>query len=101
MPRNHTGYDIESKTDDGTLWFIEVKGRVAGADTFTITRSEIGVARNKPDTHILALVEVDDGTACDVRYVRRARELLPEVGFSTISVNESWKAYFERGEDPA
>src|SRR5262249_51243721 len=59
MPPNNKGYDIESKDPDGTLWFIEVKGRVAGASTFRITRSEVGVGANKPDRHILALAEVD------------------------------------------
>ena len=49
MPPNNKGYDIESQTPDGDLLFIEVKGRVAGAETFTITRSEIGVGRNKPE----------------------------------------------------
>ena len=44
------GYDIESKVQaDGKLRFIEVKGRVAGALTVTVTRNEILTALNKPD----------------------------------------------------
>ena len=101
MPPNNKGYDVESKDDAGVLWFIEVKGRVAGADNFTITRSEIGVGRNKPDSHILALAEVADGVASDVRYVRRAFEEVGDLPFNTISVNLQWKPYFERGEVPA
>ncbi len=101
MPPNNKGYDIESKDDDGTLWFIEVKGRIAGAETFTITRSEIGVGRNKPDTHLLALAEVTDAIAKDVRYLRRAFEDVGDLPFNTISVNLQWKPYFERGEVPA
>ncbi len=101
MPPNNKGYDIESKDGDGTLWFIEVKGRIAGADTFTITRSEIGVVRNKPDTHILALAEVTNAVATDVRYVRHAFEEVGDLPFNTISVNLQWKPYFERGEAPA
>ena len=57
------GYDIESR-DPGTgrLRFIEVKGRVAGADTITVTRNEILYSLNKPDDFILAIVEfLDDG----------------------------------------
>jgi len=100
MPPNNKGYDIESKDPDGTMWFIEVKGRVAGAETFTITRSEVGVGRNKPDQHILALVEVDNGEKPLVRYVRRAFEEVGELPFDTISVNLSWTAYMERGEEP-
>ena len=68
MPPNNKGYDIESKAADGELLFIEVKGRIAGADTFIVTRSEIGVGRNKPGEHILALAEVPDTAppACPV-----------------------------------
>ena len=105
MPPNNKGYDIESKDADGTLWFIEVKGRVAGAETFTITRSEVGVGRNRPETHILALVEVADAVATeavatDVRYVRRAFEDVGDLPFKTISVNLPWKPYFDRGSEP-
>lgn len=100
MPPNNKGFDIESRDANGALWFVEVKGRVTGAETFTITRSEIGVGRNKTDQHILALVEVD-GTAQDVRYVRRAFEEVGDLPFDTISVNLKWKPYFDRGEIPA
>jgi hypothetical protein len=99
MPPNNKGYDIESKDSDGSIWFIEVKGRIAGAETFTITRSEVGVGRNKPDRHILALVEVDAVAEPAVRYVRRAFEDVGELPFNTISVNLQWKAYLERGEE--
>ena len=101
MPPNNKGYDIESKDESGTLWFIEVKGRMVGADTFTITRSELGVGRNKPDSHLLALVEVEDSVARDVRYLRRAFEDVGDLPFDTVSVNLKWQAYFERAEAPA
>ena len=101
MPPNNKGYDIESRDSDGSIWFIEVKGRIAGAETFTITRSEVGVGKNKPDRHILALVEVDGAVTPTVRYVRRAFEDVGELPFKTISVNLQWKAYLERGEVPA
>jgi hypothetical protein len=101
MPPNNKGYDIESKDLDGTLWFIEVKGRVAGAETFTITRSEIGVGKNKPDQHILALVEVDGGVAIEPRYLRGAFEDVGDLPFDTISVNLEWKKYLARAGAPA
>nr|MDQ6948106.1 DUF3883 domain-containing protein [Actinomycetota bacterium] len=101
MPPNNKGYDIESKNGTGLLWFLEVKGRITGAETFSITRSEVGVGRNKPDNHILALVEVDDATAKEVRYLRRAFEEVGDLPFDTISVNLKWKAYFDRAEAPA
>jgi len=101
MPPNNKGYDIESRSRDGELLFIEVKGRAVGADTFTVTRSEIGVARNKPGQHILALVEVGGAGPPEVRYLRGAFDDAGELPFKTVSVNLSWKAYFERAEEPA
>ena len=100
MPPNNKGYDIESKDPGGTLWFIEVKGRVTGAETFTITRSEIGVGRNKPDQHLLALVEVPAVGEPTVHYLRRAFEEVGDLPFDTISVNLQWKAYIERSMVP-
>ncbi|MBD1882999.1 helicase-related protein [Microcoleus vaginatus] len=57
------GYDIESRIP-GTnrLRFIEVKGRIRGASTVTVTKNEIITALNKPDSYILALVEVSEST---------------------------------------
>jgi SNF2 family DNA or RNA helicase len=100
MPLNNKGYDIESKASDSVLWFIEVKGRVVGAETFTVTRSEIGVGRNKPEQHILALVEVPDRGNPAVHYLRRAFEDVGDLPFDTISVNLQWKAYIERAGRP-
>jgi hypothetical protein len=52
------GYDIESRVPGtGKLRFIEVKGRVSGAPTITVTRNEILYSLNKPDDFILAIVE--------------------------------------------
>jgi SNF2 family DNA or RNA helicase len=100
MPPNNKGYDLESRTADGSLVFIEVKGRVAGADTFTVTRSEIGVGRNQADRHILALVAVEEEAEPEVRYLRRAFEDVGDLPFDSISVVLKWKPYFERGEVP-
>jgi len=54
------GYDIESLIKDGKgrLRFIEVKGRITGATSVTISKNEILTALNKPDDFILAVVEV-------------------------------------------
>ena len=52
------GYDIESRVPGtGKLRFIEVKGRVSGAETITVTKNEILYSLNKPDDYILAMVE--------------------------------------------
>jgi hypothetical protein len=101
MPSNNKGSDVESRAADGSLLFIEVKGRSRGAETFTITRSEIGVGRNMPDQHILALAEVTATGFPDVRYIRRAFQDIGDLPFDAISVNLHWKSYFDRGVVPA
>jgi len=53
------GYDIESRTNEHNLRFIEVKGRAAGSDYVTVTHNEMRIASNSPDKCILAVVEVD------------------------------------------
>lgn len=66
------GYDIESAIPGtGRLRFIEVKGRVAGADTVTVTKNEILYSLNKPDDFILALVAFGADGSHEVRYLRR------------------------------
>jgi SNF2 family DNA or RNA helicase len=66
------GYDIESAIPGtGRLRFIEVKGRVAGADTITVTKNEILTSLNKPDDFILALVALEADGSHQVRYLRR------------------------------
>ena len=58
------GYDVLSEAPvgpDGKVGpsrFIEVKGRVAGATTVTVSRNEVLCALNNPDTFVLALAEV-------------------------------------------
>ncbi len=65
------GYDIESVSGrDGSLRFIEVKGRRKGARDLTLTRNELLCALNSPEKFILALVEIDGYAAGEPRYVR-------------------------------
>lgn len=79
------GYDIESVIPEtGTLRFIEVKGRVIGSTTVTVTKNEILTALNKPDDFFLALVEVD-GERTTVRYVQHPFKKEPD--FAATSVN--------------
>lgn len=54
------GHDIESRDPaTGDLYFIEVKGRIAGADAVTLTKNEILCALNVPERFRLAVVIVD------------------------------------------
>ncbi len=93
------GYDIESKVlADGKLRFIEVKGRVAGALTVTVTRNEILTALNKPDDFILAVGQVEDGQQKLV-YIRQPFQQEPD--FAVESVNYNLQEILSRGEAPA
>jgi len=123
------GYDIESAAPLAQLGrgaggeglrFIEVKGRIEGAETVTVTKNEILTALNKPDNFILALVQVPadrnfpagdvfkvktsagsyavPGEGCGVRYVREPFQREPDFGAS--SVNYQWRELWERGCEP-
>ncbi|WP_377480068.1 MAG: helicase-related protein [Microcoleus anatoxicus] len=96
------GYDIESRIP-GTnrLRFIEVKGRIRGASTVTVTKNEIITALNKPDSYILALVEVSESTQlslndCTLRYVQRPFQQKPD--FAVTSVNYNWSELWVQGK---
>jgi hypothetical protein len=94
------GYDIESAVPgEGRLRFIEVKGRVLGATTVTVTKNEILTALNKPDDFILAIVEVEGDTARTPRYVRQPFQREPD--FGVTSVNYDLNELLARAEDPA
>jgi len=93
------GYDIESAIPGtGRLRFIEVKGRVAGADTVTVTKNEILYSLNKPDDFILALV-VFDGGSHKVHYIRKP--FLREPDFGVTSVNYSLAEMIAQGSPPS
>ena len=94
------GYDIESRdpTGEARLRFIEVKGRVRGADTVTITKNEILSALNKPEQYILAIVEVDDETAQAPIYIRKP--FVREPDFGVTSVNYKLAELLAKGEAP-
>ncbi len=96
--RENRGYDIESLIADGGLLFIEVKGRVAGASTVTITKNEILTALNKPDEFLLALVTVDGDEAQEPKYIRQPFQREPD--FGVTSVNYSLSELLARAEAP-
>jgi superfamily II DNA or RNA helicase len=103
MPPNNPGFDLRSTAPDGTVRFIEVKGRLAGAGTFSVTRNEILHALNIPDAYVLALVEVSpDSPASDVlRYLERPFGDAVSLPFATTSANLDWDEYWQRGASPA
>ncbi len=88
MPPNNKGFDIRSRDRlRGHLQFIEVKGRVEGADTVTLTKNEIQTSFNQGDNFILALVTVAGGDAVSLRYVRRPFSGSEDWLFPIASVN--------------
>lgn len=71
VSRENLGYDVESKDPrSGRLRFIEVKGRVAGAETVTITRNEILTALNAVDEWRLAIVSVNESAQAPIYIVQ-------------------------------
>ncbi len=120
VSKENVGYDIESFVPDdrgGRLRFIEVKGRIEGATTVTVSRNEILTALNKPEDWVLALVEVplQEETPADVaegfrepgptyatmkaprvRYVRQPFTREPD--FHAVSVNFHWRELWEMGQ---
>jgi SNF2 family DNA or RNA helicase len=93
------GYDIESRVPgSGRLRFIEVKGRIAGADTVTVTKNEILYSLNKPDDFILALVEFQGDDRHRVRYLRQPFRREPD--FGVTSVNYDFAELLARAQPP-
>lgn len=75
------GYDILSLNPETKRQrFIEVKGRIDGADTITVTRNEIITSLNKPEDYILAIVQVSQGFVNEPRYVWRPFDVEPAFG---------------------
>ena len=94
------GYDIESRIPGmGKLRFIEVKGRVSGAPTITVTRNEILYSLNKPEDFILAIVEFLDGDFHRVHYLRQPFQREPD--FGVTSVNYDFAELLAKAKEPS
>ncbi|MBF6594436.1 MAG: DUF3883 domain-containing protein [Thermaceae bacterium] len=99
VSRGKVGYDIESEIvkgeDKGRLRFIEVKGRVEGATSITVTRNEVLVSLNKAEQFILAIVQVG-GEKDHIHYLHHPfqRELTDE----ELSTNLELKRLLARAE---
>ena len=94
------GYDIASYDPvTRSHRFIEVKGRVDGADTVMITRQEIITSLHEPEKFILAVVEVSNGFAGEPHYVRGALDER-EPPFDQVSIQFNLKRLLARAEAP-
>ncbi|MGI8782613.1 MAG: helicase-related protein [Acidobacteriota bacterium] len=93
------GYDIESRVPGtGKLRFIEVKGRISGAATITVTRNEILYSLNKPEDFILAIVEFTGDDSHRTQYLRQPFQREPD--FGVVSVNYDFSELLGRAEAP-
>jgi superfamily II DNA or RNA helicase len=69
---------------------IEVKGRVKGADTITVTRNEILYALNQADKFLLAIVFVNpDDTTEGPHYLANPFQREPDWGAASVTYNIS------------
>ena len=98
MAHNNPGYDIRSRTPDGHLVHIEVKGRIAGAESFVVTRNEVLLGRSA-GRYLLALVALEEGAEV-VRYVPTRFEGIVLDDFAAHSAVLDWSEFFARGVDP-
>jgi hypothetical protein len=103
MPHSHPGYDIRSTLPTGETRFLEVKGRIAGADSFVVTQNELRFAANVPDAYVLALVEVSAGGPDNdrVRYLVHPYGSDVRLPFDTTSTTLGWQPYWRRAMPPS
>ena len=67
---------------------IEVKGRIKGATTITVTRNEMLYALNQAEKFVLAIVQVDENEQIDgPYYLRNPFDSEPGWGVSSINYN--------------
>lgn len=90
VSKANLGWDIETRIPGtGKLRFIEVKGRIEGSETITVTKNEILAGLNKPEDFFLAVVEVRfvDGKAVAGLPVYIKMPFRKEPDFAATSVN--------------
>ena len=96
VSREKHGWDILSRTGKGDVRFIEVKGRIRGATTVTVTKNEILAGLNQPERFFLAIVLVDGETTEGPYYLKTPFEREPD--FAVTSVNFDLNNLLERAE---
>jgi len=98
---SNPGFDIRSwDPAAGHTVFIEVKGRVEGAEDFTVTRTEVVHGKNAADRYRLALVSIGPASE-DVRYVIKpfgGIDIAEDFGLHSVSLR--WRVFWELGGAP-
>ena len=102
MPHNNPGYDIESRCPDGHLVFIEVKGRIEGAEEFWVTKTEVLHGKNSAAGSRLAMVSVSPrGPSFDqVRYIVDPFRDVTFGDFAATGILGNWQREWDRGGQP-
>ena len=101
VSKQKVGYDILSYNPQSRSYrFIEVKGRVSGADTVMITRQEIITSLHEPEKFILALVEVHEGIAGEPHYINGALDER-EPPFDQTAIQFNLNRLLKRAENPS
>ena len=77
---------------------IEIKGRVKGQSTITVSRNEILYAYNQADKFILAIVVVDEDEHEGPYYIRDPFTQEPD--FGVASINYSLKELLSKAVPP-
>lgn len=91
-----TSYPPASNGKQSDARHIEVKGRIQGAETVTITRNEILYAFNQADKFILAIVLVGQNDSLDGPYYL-SNPFENEPGWGVSSVNYDLKSLLKNG----
>ncbi len=102
MAHHNPGYDIESRDPKtGHLYFIEVKGRIEGADTVDVKVRQIRQAKNHPERFRLAVAIVPEDTTKkpDVHYLVRPFEGY-EPHFAQVSLPLNLKTLLAGAVEP-
>lgn len=83
----------------GKLRFVEVKGRVEGAPTITVTKDKILYSLNKPEVFMLGIVGFQSSDAHRVHDLHRPFQREPDCGVT--SVNHDFSELLARAEAPS
>ncbi|WP_283137533.1 helicase-related protein [Rhizohabitans arisaemae] len=103
MSTNHRGFDLRSWSPGGEeLLHLEVKGRISGAQDFTVTRNEVLHAKNAGNRYRLALVRVSPrGPSHDeIRYLIEPFAETNTDDFNVTKFVFHWDRMWARGGPP-